>query len=107
MKLSDEVTYKSEITMSAQLLTPLLEPKPSVSLLQETQSRVRLHTSIYVVVQSYHETEDVYISVDEDDEMELIEEINVSEPVSGIYVLVIQVLCQKLFFDWMSALHFD
>ncbi len=57
----------------------MLEPKPSVSLLQETQSRVRLHTPIYAVVQSYHETGDVYISVDEGDEMDLIEEIKASE----------------------------
>ena len=56
-----------------------LQPKPSVLIPPEAQSRVQLHTSIYVATQSYHKTDDTHISVEQGDEMELIEEVNSSE----------------------------
>ncbi len=46
-----------------------LKPKQSVSIPQEPQSRVQLHTPIYVAVQSYQKTEDTHISVEEGDEL--------------------------------------
>jgi hypothetical protein len=65
-----------------------LKPKISISIPQEPQSRVQLHTPIYVAIQSYQKTEDTHISVEEGDELELIEinsdELRVNHLRSGL-----------------------
>jgi tRNA A-37 threonylcarbamoyl transferase component Bud32 len=49
---------------------------PSIPLPRKNQSHVQLHTPIYVALRSYHHPEDGYLSFEEGDEMELIEELN-------------------------------
>jgi hypothetical protein len=59
--------------------SPLPEPKSPISIPSSGQSCVQLHTPIYVAIQSGYKTEDIQISFEVNDEMELIEEINPSE----------------------------
>jgi len=77
---ASEPNYLSPVSLTPPQSRPTsFVPEPSIVIPQEIQSRVQLHTPIYVAIQSYQKTEDTHISVNEGDEMELIEEINSSE----------------------------